>query len=821
MDIAIPLCGKGERFFKKGYTTIKPMIPVCGKPILYYLLDNLFYNHNSLTSNDRVYLIIGDSMREYKHVLLERYPHIHFLYIQTPTKGAAETLFLGLKQMSNTQDRPLLLLDGDTFYKNDIISIFRNSKNNSLITFPVNEFDPPHYSYSKILHDTNEITEITEKVPISTFANSGAYYFTSIKQFLSTCKYILDSRKTFKGEYYTSVVISEFLQNKEKFFANFIDKNEYVSLGTPNDVDEFIKSNYCFLFDLDGTLVTTDHLYLHVWQNILKPFKIDLTMEMFEMYIQGKNDSHALNSLNIDTDPKIISRQKDDGVYNCIDKIILHNGVNMYMKFLRSMGYCVGIVTNSNKQTAFKILENNNIFYDLLITANDVELHKPHPYPFLKALEYFGMEKKQTVIFEDSKSGVYSALAVSPACIVGIIGTQQEQELYHQQCNVVLHNSFSPSINNAIFQFMKCKENNDKLIKYIWNSLIDKYDNLKKVCILDDKLKGGYIADVIKVQLEFENYNNDNGNYDHNIIKKEFVLKLESKETNMLSTVANKLELYNREYYFYESMSNFLPISTPKFISLIKDDSSNTIGILLEYIDNTEYDINVDLNNNHLDMTMKIVDNCAKLHASTWNINIHNTFPLLKYHNDSIFSPTWCNFVYEKWELFSTKWKHVLTPDQISIGKKICHNFNYIQNKMSTDNLCICHGDVKSPNIFIHKINHNPIFIDWQYVIYGKGVADILFLMIESLNVSNRNKNQNVLLDHYYAKLLEYGVTNYTLEEFRNDVFFSICHFPFFVAIWFGTVDADDLIDKEFPFIFIQNYFNLLETYRSEIYKLL
>jgi hypothetical protein len=35
-------------------------------------------------------------------------------------------------------------------------------------------------------------------------------------------------------------------------------------------------------------------------------------------------------------------------------------------------------------------------------------------------------------------------------------------------------------------------------------------------------------------------------------------------------------------------------------------------------------------------------------------------------------------------------------------------------------------------------------------------------------------------------------------------------YFPFFVAIWFGTVDEDELIDKNFPFFFIQRLFNFL-----------
>ena len=39
--ILIPLGGTGQRFKKNGYTTPKALINVMGKPILYWLLDNL------------------------------------------------------------------------------------------------------------------------------------------------------------------------------------------------------------------------------------------------------------------------------------------------------------------------------------------------------------------------------------------------------------------------------------------------------------------------------------------------------------------------------------------------------------------------------------------------------------------------------------------------------------------------------------------------------------------------------------------------------------------------------------------------------------
>ena len=48
------------------------------------------------------------------------------------------------------------------------------------------------------------------------------------------------------------------------------------------------------------------------------------------------------------------------------------------------------------------------------------------------------------------------------------------------------------------------------------------------------------------------------------------------------------------------------------------------------------------------------------------------------------------------------------------------------------------------------------------------------------------------------------------MEEYQVDFDYSIKYFPFFVAIWFGTLNEDELIDKNFPFFFIQKLFNFI-----------
>jgi hypothetical protein len=42
------------------------------------------------------------------------------------------------------------------------------------------------------------------------------------------------------------------------------------------------------------------------------------------------------------------------------------------------------------------------------------------------------------------------------------------------------------------------------------------------------------------------------------------------------------------------------------------------------------------------------------------------------------------------------------------------------------------------------------------------------------------------------------------IDQYEKDIYESACYIPFFTAILFGTVPYDELIDKDFPYNFIE-----------------
>ena len=806
MNIIIPIGGKGERFKKDGYSQPKHLIDIFGKPMILYVLDNL-----SITSDDNVFIITykQNDIEDFENIIHDKYPNINIIYISKQTQGAAETILLGIESFihKNTMnDNPVMVLDCDTFYTYDVVNAYRMSLNKNAVFYTVNTDKEPIYSY--ILLDTeNQIIDVKEKIKISHNANTGIYCFKNIHFLYQLTNTVLKENKRFNNEFYTSCVVKECIRN-ETMCGIEIPSELVFNLGTPTQLMNFVNHKYAFLFDLDGTLILTDDIYYDTWKEILQDYNIDLTVDIFKSYICGNSDINVVRklipSVSIDRSPivlKQISEKKDSLFIKNIHKLRVILGAIDFIKNVYNNGHRLAIVTNCNRRVADYILDYLQIYkyFHTVIVGGECANSKPYPDPYKKALKVFNMSSDRAIIFEDSKTGFLSANSTSPKCIVGIETIYSHEEVLNSGANISIKDFMNIEIEDVI-SFNNF--NSAKIKSYIRNSMCN--ENITDIIIHDEKLKGGFISDVISLEIIADKQ-----------IRK-CVLKLESKNVTFLSKMSNELGLYEREYYFYSNISQYVPIKCPPNSIIIKDENFDNIGILMDNLFVEDFKINLNLNKEKLEVSLSIIEDMARMHAKFWNKNLQQHFKELKKHNDPMFSPKWSDFIQSKWDIFKKKWSHILSNEQITSAFQIVQNFSEIQNYLSSSNLTLCHGDIKSANIFYKPIGepnsqlYKPYFIDWQYVIMGKGVQDLVFFMIESFDIETINKYRNLFKEYYYVKLLEFGVKSYSIEEYQMDFDYSIKYFPFFVAIWFGTLNEDELIDKNFPFFFIQKLFNFI-----------
>lgn len=254
MNIIIPLCGEGQRFSSLGYKEPKPLIKCLGKPIIYWVLDNL-----SISSEDLVLIPYNEIMVKYdfESELKRRYKNINFIITPFPkTNGAADTVNKCIKLIPpNKSDESILIIDGDTFYNVDIVNKSKNINGSGMFYF-LDYGKNPIYSYIK-LDENNSVLDIKEKQKISNNANIGCYKFNSIK----TYKKYFDMLDYNDGEVYISNVFEKMINNNEIVIGSMVNNEDFNCLGTPQQLKTFAithknNDNIRVCFDLDKTLVT-------------------------------------------------------------------------------------------------------------------------------------------------------------------------------------------------------------------------------------------------------------------------------------------------------------------------------------------------------------------------------------------------------------------------------------------------------------------------------------------------------------------------------------------------------------------------------------
>ncbi len=805
MNIIVPLCGSGERFRAAGYESSKPLLPVYEKPMILHVLDRLHIN----PAEHRVFVIhcgtLGD---EFEPTVLQAHPAVRFVRLSGPTRGAAETVARGLPDiLRQTPFERCVLLDCDTFYTENVLDLFSNVPTNAVFYTDVdNESTPPLFSYIQLLPDTQGdghagfVACVREKEAISRHANTGAYCFQHGSELLRYARHVVEQDLRFQGEFYTSCVIQAMLDDDHAFVGIPLPSHSVINLGTPAQLRAYLRDSFVFLFDLDGTLVLTDDIYVRVWSDLLAEYRISVDETLFRTYIQGHSDANVLRQLlphgQLDQPLDAFSKRKDQLFLQHLDALSLVPGASSLLATLRSHGHRVGVVTNCNRLVAEHLLLRAGLqpFVDYLVIGPECDRAKPFPDPYLRAIQLFRTTHEKVIIFEDSKTGIQSAKNTFPKCLVGVETVYRADELRRHGVDVSV-----PDFCQVDLAVLLQTENRgiDHLVDCIRHSFPQ--HDIRSVQLSPTKLKGGFISDVVAVHIETRDASLN------------CVLKLENKEPTFLSRMATELDLYEREYYFYESLSAYVPLQLPKFHGLVKDRAFRNVGVLMENLAARKgFRAGLDLNAEPIEVSLRIVDRIATLHARFWNKDLQTRFSGIKRHNDPRVRLQWFEFVQSRWPLFHQRWQRTLSADQLALGEDIAQRFADIQQAMSTGHLTLCHGDVKSANIFYRPGDNEPYFIDWQYVCEGKGVQDLVFFLVESFDKDTMDRHRNLLKEYYFVKLHEHGVTDYDRVDFERDFRDAAQFFPFFVAVWFGTVDEDELIDKNFPFFFIQKLFHFL-----------
>lgn len=175
-------------------------------------------------------------------------------------------------------------------------------------------------------------------------------------------------------------------------------------------------------WDNDGILADTEPLYFRATSEVLAEFGVELTQQQFiDISLRDGNSLFSLvadqltptqmdaarNARNqryaelLQTDPRILP-----GVEETLAN--LHGKIRM------------AIVTSSRPEHFALIHHRSGLlkYFEFVLARDDYTHSKPHPEPYLTALQKSGLQPEECLVIEDSERGLLAARRAGLRCFV-------------------------------------------------------------------------------------------------------------------------------------------------------------------------------------------------------------------------------------------------------------------------------------------------------------------------------------------------------------------------------------------------------------------
>jgi len=553
-----------------------------------------------------------------------------------------------------------------------------------------------------------------------------------------------------------------------------------------------------FLFDIDGTMVGTDPLYLSVFTDLLKPFGYKVDLEFYRSNIHGRVDQDIFKAL---MPPSYTQQQLDEIMKHKDDlfrKEVMLQGVTAMpglmetMDFARKNGIQCGAISNAPRASCEALLEALGVwpYLDHLIIGAECKRAKPFPDPYQLSMHKFGAEPSECIVFEDSRSGIQSGVASGARLIIGIQSSLSDHILRRHGAHATIRDfeQFTPHF-----------------LLQVHSSALD--SNLNAQCIeklglaglpvesipTAFEMPGGYIARTLRLQLMYKKHI---ANVEH--LPVNAVLKMESP--TLQDNVVEALQLYKREWAFYKHVRRMVPLRIPRlYCTLEKPDPKasgvqQTDGLILEDLSLMQDAAPLALRPT-LQHASLVVDKLSQMHAHFWG---EPELPQVSRISDFNMEEE----LRSRWPKFKKMWAHRLDPDALAAGEFIVRKWSWLQKQLSHPPFTLLHGNLRTGNIFMLKGPGGvplPAFLDWQCVCLGKGVVDLAYFIVDAFDKQDQQKAEAKLVQEYYDSLQLQGVFGYSLEQCWEDYKLAVMFWPVFVSVWFGSQSVEEIVDQDFP----------------------
>tara|TARA_Y100000768_G_C23991489_1_gene694035 strand:+ start:21644 stop:22291 length:648 start_codon:yes stop_codon:yes gene_type:complete len=183
------------------------------------------------------------------------------------------------------------------------------------------------------------------------------------------------------------------------------------------------KLRACF-WDMDGTLINTERLHAQAAHSLLSQLIPAFSMQVDELEekFYGETESFVYSFFKQkgflgDMDLNQFLEQKNRSflglISQCQAQEMISPDVLQLLRDLKKEKILLALVTSSEREITYPLLEQLELTstFDIILTRQDTPKNKPHPLPYLTALEKLKLNVGDALILEDSPAGLAAAHA--------------------------------------------------------------------------------------------------------------------------------------------------------------------------------------------------------------------------------------------------------------------------------------------------------------------------------------------------------------------------------------------------------------------------
>ncbi len=215
MKAIIPVAGAGTRLRPLTYTQPKPLIPVAGKPIISFIIEQLV----GIGIRDFVFVIgyLGEKIRDYVD---REYPDINREYVvQDVRLGSGHAIWVAREMIQDTDE--LFIFFGDVIIDMDFRKVLENPHSCLCIKKVADprEFGVVEYGRNRL------VKRVVEKprIPKSDMAMVGFYKVREVPQLIEALEFNISHNIRSSGEFPLTDVLMRMIERGVKFSTVTVD----------------------------------------------------------------------------------------------------------------------------------------------------------------------------------------------------------------------------------------------------------------------------------------------------------------------------------------------------------------------------------------------------------------------------------------------------------------------------------------------------------------------------------------------------------------------------------------------------------------------